>query len=654
MRLPSLLGLVLACSLLTASSSSARASEEAGQPLRAGPLARAKAKKNREEAKAERKKQRQDRGTSEREAGPAPDAPAEEPPSDGIWQWVGRMDGEIPTTDMREQIRAHDEEELALAKAQEEIAKSNHPLYLDLVDPREFDIPVDVTPEVEKWVRYFTGDGRKYYHRWLTRSSRYRPMMYQELEKAGLPRDLVYLSMIESGYNPHAYSSADAAGLWQFISSTGKLYKLRIDWWVDERRDPEHSVKAAIAFLGELNQIFGDWRLAWAGYNTGPGRVRRAVRDSGSSNFWDLSRGPYLHPETDDYVPKIMAAAIIGKHPERYGFTDVAYQEELRYETVHVDGGVSLDTLATCAGTTLEVMKDLNPALRRYATPPEGYAVRIPVGKTDTFVAALAKVPREVRVASVAHHKVQRGETLSGIADRYNVSVSSLSQANNLRNINHIYVGMNLVIPGRGEAPPVVAAAGGTSEPVVRTASALPPKPPAAVAKPSIHTVRSGDTLSEIATRYGVTTTQIKSWNGLSSSTILVGQKLKVGAGSTGGSSASTAAAPVTSKYTIRTGDTLSGIASRFGVRMSDLQRWNNITNASNIKVGQVLVVRGGAPAPTSSAPTTSWTTYKVRSGDSLGAIATRNGCSVKDLMAWNSLKSTTIHPGQTLKIKRG
>jgi LysM repeat protein len=312
-----------------------------------------------------------------------------------------------------------------------------------------------------------------------------------------------------------------------------------------------------------------------------------------------------------------------------------------------------LDTLATCAGTTLEVMKDLNPALRRYATPPEGYAVRIPVGKTDPFVAALAKVPREVRVASVAHHKVQRGETLSGIADRYKVSVSSLSQANNLRNINHIYVGMNLVIPGQGDAPPAVAAAA-PAAPVVRTASALPPKPPAAVAKPTVHTVRSGDTLSEIASKYGVSTTQLKSWNGLSGSTILVGQKLKVGSGSTGGSTASTAAAPVTSKYTIRTGDTLSGIASKFGVRMSDLQRWNNITNASNIKVGQVLVVRGGAPAASSPSAVASWTTYKVRSGDSLGAIATRNGCSVKDLMAWNALKSTTIHPGQTLKIKRG
>ena len=252
------------------------------------------------------------------------DQPAAELPDEGIWEWVDRMEGEIPTEEQIEAIEERQQIEaeqlvftddlsggdvpVTLYKSPREHLKTD-PLFLDLVDPSEFDIPIEVNPEVEKWVRYFTGPGRKHYARYLKRSTRYRPMMYRELEKAGLPKDLVYLSMIESGYNAHAYSHAAAAGLWQFIPSTGKLYDLRIDWWMDERRDPEASVHAAIAFLGELHDMFGDWRLAWASYNGGPGRIRRATKQSGSKDFWVLARGPYLHSETDNYVPKIMAAA---------------------------------------------------------------------------------------------------------------------------------------------------------------------------------------------------------------------------------------------------------------------------------------------------------------------------------------------------------
>lgn len=569
---------------------------------------------------------------------------ADEAPAEGIWEWVGRMDGEIPSD---EQVQAIEElaetedaersliDELSGAHAPTDFYKDPvgaltvDPLYLDRVDPSEFDIPIVVNDEVRKWVKYFTGPGRKYYTRWLGRSTRYRPMMYQRLEEHGLPRDLVYLSMIESGYNAHAYSHASAAGLWQFIPSTARLYKLRVDWWVDERRDPEHSLEAAIDFLDELHTMFGDWQLAWAAYNTGPGRVRRSVEKAGTKDFFTIARGNYLHPETENYVPKIMAAAIIGKHPERYGFTDIAYQEVLDYDVAKVDGTVELSVLAKCAGTDVATIQALNPSLRRYATPPEGTMLRLPKGKAHSFSEELAKVPQSKRV-TVVKHTVQRGQTLSAIASRYGVSVSSISQANNLKNVNRITVGMTLVIPKHGAAP-TTAVASSSSKPASSSRSS-------ASSRPSTYTVRRGDSLSAIASKHGMSVATLKAKNGLRSDTIQVGQTLKL-TGSASASSSST----TTTKYTIRRGDTLSSIATRFGVRTSDLQRWNGISNASHIQVGQTLTVKGSA---------SQWKTYSVRSGDSLGKIATNYRCSVSELQQWNNLSGSVIHPGQQLKIR--
>ena len=593
-------------------------------------------------------------------AAPAPtsgaDAPAAELPSEGIWQWVDRMDGEIPTDEQLEAIEEAKEIELEELVRTDDLSGGDvpvayygdpakhlevDPLFLDLVDPSEFDIPVEVTPEVAKWVRYFTGPGRKYYSRWLSRSTRYRPMMYRELEKAGLPRDLVYLSMIESGYNAHAYSHAAAAGLWQFIPSTGKLYDLRIDWWVDERRDPEESVHAAISFLGELHKMFGDWRLAWGAYNGGPGRIRRAQKRAGSKEWWTLARGPYLHSETDNYVPKIMAAAIIGHHPERYGFKDIEFQDELVYETAHVDGSVELEVLAKCAGVSVDEIKALNPALRRYATPPEGYEVRLPVGKQDTFVAALSKVPKSERI-TVVRHTVRRGETLGKIASKYGTSVSSLQRANGLKNANRIYVGMSLTVPRSGSSSATQVASSSSSSKSTSTKSS---SKSTKSSRPSVHTVRRGENLSTIASKYGMTADQLRRANGLSSSKILVGQKLKLSG--TASSSGSTASSKV---HVVRKGESLGSIAKRYGVSVSSLQRANGIRNASHITVGQKIKVVGGSGGAAAPA----WTTYTVRRGDSLGKIATRYGVSVKSLQSWNGINGSVIQPGQKIKIRKG
>lgn len=607
------------------------------------------------------------------EEGPSPDAPAEEPPADGVFEWVDRMEGEIPSPEQIEAVRELSEEQTSERVLVDDLTGSPpplalygdpsaaftvDPLYLDLVDPSEFDIPIETNEWVAKWIRYFTGDGRKYYERWLSRSTRYQPMMRRKLAEKGLPQDLVYLSMIESGYNTHAYSSADAAGLWQFIPSTGKLYDLRIDFWVDERRDPEEALEAATTFLDELHTMFGDWRLAWASYNGGPGRVRRATEKAGSKDFWTLANGAFLHPETDNYVPKIMAAAIIGHHPERYGFTNIEFQGELSYEIAHVEGSVEFDVLARCAGTTVEHLKDLNPALRRLATPPEGYDLRIPVGVKDPFLTALAAVPKEERVAVVQRHTVRRGETLSTIAAKYHTSVSALSRANNLKNINHIYVGMNLVVPRSGSDLPPPATPSASSEPRSTASSSGSSSTSAAKAsapRATVHTVVRGDTLSGVADRYHVTVAELKSWNRLSGSTIMVGQKLKVSAGTSASGSATASASSGSSSsrtHVVARGETLATIARRYGVSTADLQRWNGIRDASHIEVGQKLKVGGSGGSTTASSG--SWTTYTVQRGDSLGAIAERNGCTVSQLKSWNGLSSSVIQPGQKLKVRRG
>ena len=569
------------------------------------------------------------------QTGPPPDAPAETPPEEGIWSWVERLDGEILSA---EQLAALDEmsEEASLeqgvingftsdepvvevvAEVVAEVVEDvpADPLFLDKVDPSDFDIPIVINDDVRKWVAYFTGErGRVYFARWLGRSTTYQPMMIRELEKAGLPKDLVYLSMIESGYNAHAYSHAGAAGLWQFIPSTARLYKMRVDWWADDRRDPVVSTAAGIAYLSELHRMFDDWHLAWAAYNGGPGRVRRAMGRSGSKDFWTIAEGPYLYSETDNYVPKIIAAAIVAKHPERYGFTDVKYLPELKVDRSKVDGSVELDVLAKCAGITGEVFRTMNPALRRWATPPEGITVNLPQGTKSKFEKALAKLPVQKRIDFVKH-QVSKGETLSQIADRYEVPVSVVTNSNELKNANRIYIGMNLVIP----VPGSVAA---KQSPALKLVA---------------YRVRSGDTLSGVASKTGVRLDQIRSWNKLKSDTIYVGETLVLKGPGTSG------AAVKTTSYAVKAGDTLGQIAVRYGTTITELQRLNTVANASSIYVGQTLTV---------PVKTVDFVTHTVKSGESLGLIAKRNKCSVDDIKGWNNLKTTVIHPGQKLKLKK-
>ncbi len=505
------------------------------------------------------------------------------------------------------------------------------PLFLDRIDPDEFDLPLVVNDQVELWMRYFLGSGREYFARYLARSSRFRPMIEAELDERDMPRDLLYLAMIESGFSTQAYSRAAAVGLWQFMAPTARAYQLRVEWWLDERRDPELATRAALDHLLDLHEMFGDWYLAAAAYNAGSGRIRGAIRRSGAKDYWSVATPTYLPRETCSYVPKLLAAAIIAHHPERYGFTGIDYQDPLAYDSVPVPHSSSIEALAGCAGIDEESFQELNPALRRWAVPPEPerYAVRVPPGMGASFSSCVEAIPPSER-ASFTRHTVRKGESLGSISEQYGVTVDAIARMNKIANRNRIHVGTELVIPVPGVRRDGAATDGNAAEGDGAAQSAEP--------KASTwHTVRTGETLGSIAARYGVTVGDLQRWNELDDpDRVKAGQRLRVGAATPTGSSAVS--------HTVQAGDTLSGIAAHYGVSTSDLQRWNGIDNPSRIKVGDELTVH---------TDTVGWTIYTVRTGDTLGVIARKHGCSVSDIKAWNSLSTTTIHPGQQLRIQR-
>lgn len=358
---------------------------------------------------------------------------------------------------------------------------------------RDVSAPISlVTNErVEKWLDYFQGKGRKEMQKWLGRSSRYRPMIEGILADEGLPSELFYLAVIESGLNPNAYSRARACGMWQFIASRARMYGLRVDWWLDERRDPEKATRAAAAYLKDLHQMFGCWELALAGYNSGEGRVARARKKRPScEDFWCLD----LPRETENFVPKFIAAALIGKDPKAYGFTVDAAQPPLAYDSIEVAEATDLQVIARGAAATAEEIRKLNPALRRWCTAPEGAptVVRVPPGSGSRCLAALASIPAEERV-TWRRHRISRGETLSGIARHYGTSVRAVLTVNDIKNPHRIRSGAYVIIPIGPADSPVAAGLGETFA----------------------YTVCRGDTITSIARRFGKRTRDVLEWNGL-------------------------------------------------------------------------------------------------------------------------------------------
>ena len=301
-------------------------------------------------------------------------------------------------------------------------------------------LPITINDDVRRWIDIFQTRYHKKFNIWMGRSGRYIPMMKEILVKYDLPEDLVYLAMIESGFSCQARSHAQAVGPWQFIRSTGRRYGLKVDGWVDERKDPIKATHAAARYLMDLYQEFGTWYLACAGYNAGEGKIRKALKYHNADNFWDIAnpttrRRSYIKSETRNYIPKMIAAAIIAKDPARYGFFGVEYDAPLAYETTMVKIPVDLKLVAKEIGVPYQTLKNLNPELHYPTTPQNGkpYELRIPVGGSRVFTANIARF-RAKPIQTFVAHRLRPGENPGTVARKYGVSVQRLMAYNNIKN----------------------------------------------------------------------------------------------------------------------------------------------------------------------------------------------------------------------------
>lgn len=434
------------------------------------------------------------------------------------------------------------------------------------------EIPLEINRHVQAEIDRFTkGSEKRFFIESYKRSGHYRAYISEELRKAGLPEELSWLPLIESGYKVNALSRARALGLWQFIPSTGYKFGLKRDMYIDERLDPEKSTAAAIAYLKELHQIFGDWTTVLAAYNCGEGRVLRIIRTQNINyldNFWDLYER--LPLETARYVPRFLATLYIIRNAEENGLSAVEPAAPYKFEVVDVERRMSLKNTAQAIGTDVSELKALNPELRYGVLPPTKYSLRVPPGKEEPLLASLDQIPlSSPPQRAFVYHRVRPGETLSGIADRYNTSARSIQVANNIRRRNFIVAGQKLKIPQRGMKVYPVS-----------------PPPPKEAREPKVHTVKSGDSLWNLARRYGTTVKTIQELNHLSGPDLVIGQRLKIP-----GYEPKPATPTGQKTYTVRRGDSPYTIANRHDISLKKFLEMNQLTPRSRIYPGQKLFV---------------------------------------------------------------
>ncbi len=513
----------------------------------------------------------------------------------------------------------------------------------------KYDIPIEMRPLVAQYIRFFQGAGRKWFRRWMARSTRYIPLMQPLLETLGMPRDTVYLAMIESGFSSQAKSFAQAVGPWQFISSTGKLFGLKEDFWIDERRDPVKATRAAAAYLTVLKRDLGNWYLAWAGYNTGGGRVRRAMQAHGAKDFWELSETKKIFKETKHYVPKLIAAALVAKNPQAFGFdpSEFDYQSAFTFEEVKLPQAVEMELLAQAAGVPIEVLQELNPEIKRWCTPPATpdapYIFRVPEGDADKVTARLEQLEPAERL-HFATVVVRKGDTLSKIAARNNSAGEAIIRLNQLPSAKMLKLGSQLIVP-IPEAGKLASAKDPQIERQVvlaRRDRLFAPRPQDEVPAGTVFARRRAAGGSIVLSK--------------------VGEKTMV-------------------TYGVAQGDSLWSIAKRFSVPVGDIKAWNPArASAKHLLAGAALtlwppaavvatltdspsppqasVARASSKSkagPKDAAQSAGKTAhlYKVARGDNLWVIARRHGVTTSDIRDWNNLQSSKIVAGQSLVVRR-
>ncbi|MBU2551803.1 MAG: LysM peptidoglycan-binding domain-containing protein [Proteobacteria bacterium] len=558
---------------------------------------------------------------------------------------------------------------------------------LELLEGAAPKIPITINDDVKQAMQFFLTDARKFMIRAVGRSSRYLPMMKRVLKEKGLPTDLAYLPLIESGYQVEAMSPAKAAGLWQFIPATGKRYGLKIDDFRDERLHPEKATRAAADYLCNLHQMFESWYLAAAAYNAGEGKILKGLKKYNATNFWEIKNGgDYLRNETKEYVPKFIAAIILAKDPEAFGLSGIKYEKPLEYDVVTVSQPTDLDLIARLAGVEAKEIEALNPHLNLWCTPlfETDYPVNVPKGKGADILEKLAKVPDKDRMKFSAH-KVEARESLKVIARTYGLSESSLRKFNGLRRsylkkgqIIRIPIGRDVYQARQKEYQRRLEAEKARYKGMGRI----------------VYTVKAGDNPWMIARKFDVNWKNLTEWNDIKDVRgIHPGQKLVIymddaqpevqappGAAVAVATARSrkisekgkTSASEV--KHTVQVGDTLWKIAQRYKVSAQELSRINRL-KGNRISPGQVLIVKAGSmPASSASdaedseidqdAPALSRRAgpgpgkagstsmeHTVRPEDTLWSIALLYKVDVDEIKTLNSLKDNCIQPGQVLRI---
>jgi membrane-bound lytic murein transglycosylase D len=472
--------------------------------------------------------------------------------------------------------------------------------FLDTLNLSRFSIPMKINERVMQELHFLTATkARNFTEGSLSRKTMLDSMIYAKLRERKMPDDLIYLAFVESGFKTQAYSKAKAAGVWQFIPGTGKRYGLPVDFWLDMRRDPESATDAALAYLSDLYDEFGDWHLAMAAYNCGEGRVRRLVKEALAANpslesvsYWNLK----LPKETMLYVPRILAAAIVGHFPEHYSF-EVEKRNSIPFDTVSISDCIPLDKVGSSVGASANTIRELNPQLPRWCTPPnlKSYTLRVPQGSREKFLTAYEKMDK-TQLVRWHQYKVQRGDNLGSVSRNFGLKVSDIQAANNLKGTK-LSVGQVLIIPMQ-----VGAKSKKQATPSVNAAPAAPAAPSAVAAAP--------EKIIDGNARF----------------------------------------------YVVRRGDNLSSISRRFGISSQNLMTWNNMLN-NKVRVGQKVYLQDPlkkqekVTAVAKSNPTASALNYVVKNGDSLWDIARNHEVTVQQLLEWNPGIDKKITPGMKIKV---
>ncbi|MGI9100933.1 MAG: LysM peptidoglycan-binding domain-containing protein [Terriglobales bacterium] len=450
------------------------------------------------------------------------------------------------------------------------------------------DLPLVMNDEVARYISYFSSRGRGTLEHALTRSGKYRDMIQRIFKEEGVPQDLIYLAQAESGFHPLALSRAGARGMWQFMAGRASGYGLERNWWVDDRQDPEKATRAAARHLKDLYNQFGDWYLAMAAYNSGPGTVQSAVQRTGYADFWQLYRRGVLPKETRNYVPIIVAVTIMAKNPAQYGLDHLQPETPLKTDSVEINYPVDLRLVAECVDTSVATLQDLNPSLLRMTTPKEGsFRLVLPAGTGDKYQQAIAAIPPDMRVWW-RYHKVAAGETLADIARQYHTTQSAIAAVNSLPD-GELSADSKLVIP----ATP--------GKRLVESTDVAYAK------RPTMYKVRKGDTVLSVADDFGVPAEKIRKWNRLRGNALTRGRTLRIYRPVTGearqetrtvarksGKSKHSSSLRASAKsgvvhHKVRRGETFFSIASRYNTSVAALRRDNKV---SSLKAGDVLVIR--------------------------------------------------------------